>query len=179
MPQPPWQEERPSPAVNFAAGTLASVAATLATQPADVVRTHIQLGLSKPLPPGTRPLGGLRAVQNLVKAQGPGVLLAGALPRVSMCQVVPVCWACPALWLSGRGAGADCAAWHFPASARSRPSHPAGLVSWDDMAPGCGSRSALYGTLHLHRSLRASPFEFVYTHNAALHLLSGCNLTQS
>ena len=96
--QPHWQEERPSAAVNFTAGTLASVAATLATQPADVVRTHIQLGLSKPLPPGTRPLGGLRVVQNLVKAQGPGVLLAGALPRVSTPPLlvgwsVPVCWA--------------------------------------------------------------------------------------
>ena len=78
----PLQDEKPTAAINFAAGTIASVAATLATQPADVVRTHIQLGLSKPLPPGTRPLGGLRVIQNLVNAQGPSVLLAGALPRV-------------------------------------------------------------------------------------------------
>ena len=77
------QAERPSPLVNFTAGTLASVAATMATQPADVVRTHIQLKLSQPLPPGTRPLGGFRTVQALVRSQGPGVLLAGALPRVS------------------------------------------------------------------------------------------------
>ena len=55
---------------------------------ADLVRTHSQLGMIKALPPGIRPLWGLRTLQDLVKAQGLSVLLAGSLPRVCPTQVL-------------------------------------------------------------------------------------------
>jgi hypothetical protein len=38
-------EGRPTAVVNFCSGTFAAVAATLLTQPADVVRTRMQLGV--------------------------------------------------------------------------------------------------------------------------------------
>ena len=41
------------------------------------------------LGPGTRPLWAFQRLQNLVRARGPGVLLAGSLPRVRRC-----CWLC-------------------------------------------------------------------------------------
>ena len=40
------QQQLPSTAANFIAGTVAAVGATLLTQPADVVRTRVQLGLA-------------------------------------------------------------------------------------------------------------------------------------
>ena len=53
----------------------------------DLVRTHSQLGMIKALAPGIRPLWGIRTLQDLVKAQGFSVLLAGSLPRVcSLCR---------------------------------------------------------------------------------------------
>ncbi len=39
------EEGRPQIAVNFASGSIAAVAATVLTQPMDVVRTRMQLGL--------------------------------------------------------------------------------------------------------------------------------------
>ena len=71
----------PPLAHNFCAGTAAAAAATLLTQPADMVRTHMQLGLGRggAGAAGLGPIGTLRAV---VRERGAGALLAGAGPRV-------------------------------------------------------------------------------------------------
>lgn len=71
------QTSLPKPAVNASAGIVAAVAATLITQPADMVRTQMQLGLVRADNLGT--VGTLRA---LLRDVGPRVLLAGVLPRV-------------------------------------------------------------------------------------------------
>lgn len=59
--------------VNFLSGVCAATAATLLTQPSDVVRTRIQLGL-----PGTAGGGNALATLGAVARGGPGALLAGA-----------------------------------------------------------------------------------------------------
>ena len=74
----------PTTAVNFVSGTVAAVAATLLTQPADVVRTHMQLGLSSAAK--ARGAGGLlpslALLRHIAATQGARGLLAGAAPRV-------------------------------------------------------------------------------------------------
>ncbi len=71
-------EGRPQLLVNFASGVAASVAATLLTQPFDVVRTRVQLSRSSS---GTPPLG-LLATMKQALGQGPASLFVGTLPRV-------------------------------------------------------------------------------------------------
>lgn len=78
--------DKPSTAVNFASGTIAAVAATLITQPADVVRTRMQLGLAMS---GMRSAGGplgaittIAVLREITAQQGFSGLLAGAAPRV-------------------------------------------------------------------------------------------------
>lgn len=68
-----------SPAANFGLGAAAAVAATVLTQPADVVRTHMQLGLGGGAGAGA---GVGRALRAALKAGGPAALLAGTAPRV-------------------------------------------------------------------------------------------------
>jgi solute carrier family 25 protein 38 len=63
-------------AVNFASGTMAAVAATLLTQPTDVIRTRMQLGFAEH---GSGTAGVLRSV--LVR-DGASGLMAGVAPRV-------------------------------------------------------------------------------------------------
>jgi solute carrier family 25 protein 38 len=77
----------PNPAINFASGTLAAVAATLITQPADVVRTRVQLGLARGSVTGAG--GGVRGgasivrvLQHIAASQGYKGMLVGAAPRI-------------------------------------------------------------------------------------------------
>lgn len=77
----------PNPAINFASGTLAAVAATLLTQPADVVRTRVQLGLARGSATGAG--GGVRGgasivsvLQHIAASQGYKGMLVGAAPRI-------------------------------------------------------------------------------------------------
>ena len=77
----------PNPAINFASGTLAAVAATLITQPADVVRTRVQLGLARS--PAAAAIGGVRGgasiisvLQHIAASQGYKGMLVGAAPRI-------------------------------------------------------------------------------------------------
>lgn len=64
------REDRPQFAVNFASGVAAAFAATLLTQPADVVRTRMQLNL------GT---GAVAAAGGAAAVRGPGGALAASL----------------------------------------------------------------------------------------------------
>ena len=75
--------EKPSTAVNFASGTVAAVAATLITQPADVVRTRMQLGLAAAaVAAGGGGVGTVQVLRHIVATQGVSGLLAGAAPRM-------------------------------------------------------------------------------------------------
>ena len=73
----------PSAAVNFASGTVAAIAATLITQPADVVRTRVQLGLATS---GVGGSGGGASIVTVLKqiatSQGMQGMLVGAAPRM-------------------------------------------------------------------------------------------------
>ena len=71
------QDGSPGALVNFAAGTVAAAAATLMTQPTDVIRTQMQLGASRANSPGT-----LAIFKTIIRQKGLSVLLAGAGPRV-------------------------------------------------------------------------------------------------
>ncbi|KXZ42171.1 hypothetical protein GPECTOR_191g303 [Gonium pectorale] len=80
-------EGRPQAAVNFASGVVAAVAATLLTQPADVVRTRMQLGVGVGL--GGAATAGAAAAASAwstlfaaVRQQGPSALMIGAAPRI-------------------------------------------------------------------------------------------------
>lgn len=64
----------PPTAVNFVSGVCAATAATLLTQPSDVVRTRMQLGL-----PGTAKSNAISTLGHLLKSSGPNALLAGVL----------------------------------------------------------------------------------------------------
>ena len=73
------QEGRSSTGVNFASGAAAAVVATLATQPADVIRTRMQLVAAN----GSH-VGPVKTLQVAMQTGGAQALLVGALPRVSL-----------------------------------------------------------------------------------------------
>jgi solute carrier family 25 protein 38 len=72
----------PTTAENFASGAVAAVAATLITQPADVVRTQVQLGLAAQVAGGAARVSSLQVLRGIAAAHGARGLLAGAAPRV-------------------------------------------------------------------------------------------------
>lgn len=83
------QRQWPSFATNFASGTVAAVAATIITQPADVVRTHMQLGLARPTAAvagaaaaGVARASSLHTLAHIMREQGTRGLMAGAMPRI-------------------------------------------------------------------------------------------------
>lgn len=61
-----------STAINFVSGVCAATAATLLTQPTDVVRTRMQLGL-----PGAAKGNALSTLGHVLRSSGPNALLAG------------------------------------------------------------------------------------------------------
>lgn len=69
-------EDRNQTLVNFTAGTFAASAATLLTQPADVLRTRTQMGLVQS---GASPLSVLRSV---MATGGAAALMTGTSPKV-------------------------------------------------------------------------------------------------
>jgi hypothetical protein len=71
------QEGKTTSLVNFTSGTFAAIAATLLTQPTDMIRTQMQLGNAK-----NAGLGSVAMLRKIVASKGAGVLLAGAAPRV-------------------------------------------------------------------------------------------------
>lgn len=73
------QEGRSSTGVNFASGAAAAVVATLATQPADVIRTRMQLVAAN-----GKHLSPIKTLQVAMQTGGAKALLVGALPRVSL-----------------------------------------------------------------------------------------------
>lgn len=64
------EEGRSNTLVNFTSGVCAATAATLLTQPTDVIRTRVQLGMGA----GS---SGLATLGHMLKSQGAGALLTG------------------------------------------------------------------------------------------------------
>lgn len=80
-------EGRPQALVNFSSGVVAAVAATLLTQPTDVVRTRVQLGLSlgkaaSAGAAGAAPAGAWATFREVTSRQGAAALFTGAAPRI-------------------------------------------------------------------------------------------------
>ena len=75
------QADMPTMMVNFSSSTVAAVAATLITQPADVVRTRMQLNMEQVAVTGQR-ASTLSMMRGILSAQGTRGLLAGAAPRM-------------------------------------------------------------------------------------------------
>ena len=72
------QTDMPTVLVNFSSSTVAAIGATLITQPADVVRTRMQLNLvSSSLSTNT-----FQIMRNIVISQGMNGLFVGAAPRM-------------------------------------------------------------------------------------------------
>lgn len=65
-------KQLPPAAVNFLSGVCAATAATLMTQPSDVIRTRMQLGL-----PGTAQANAISTLGHIMQNSGPNALLAG------------------------------------------------------------------------------------------------------
>lgn len=80
------QDSVPSAPINFVSGAVASLAATLLTQPADVIRTHMQLDLARGLANRLGPWATFQAVLRL----GPAAIFAGTAPRVSLPMPVDI-----------------------------------------------------------------------------------------
>lgn len=76
------QEGRSTTGINLASGAAAAVAATIATQPADVIRTRMQLVAAN----GTH-MGPIKTLQVAMRTGGAKALLVGTLPRVSLACV--------------------------------------------------------------------------------------------
>lgn len=89
--------EMPSVGVNFVSGTLAAVAATVLTQPADVIRTSMQLNLATATSAAGGPAAAAAAAaaaavppkttagifRHIVAQHGLRGLLSGAAPRIA------------------------------------------------------------------------------------------------
>lgn len=85
-----------STAINFVSGVCAATAATLLTQPTDVVRTRMQLGL-----PGAAKANALSTLGHVLRSSGPNALLTGGLTA----SVQPVANSCRLVYL----VAVDCA----------------------------------------------------------------------
>lgn len=73
--------DKPTMAVNFFSGSVAAVIATLATQPADVLRTRMQLGL--PGAVGTvAAQTSMQMARQIAGAQGTKGFMVGSAPRI-------------------------------------------------------------------------------------------------
>jgi solute carrier family 25 protein 38 len=73
-------EGRPTLAVNFSSGVCAATVATLLTQPTDVIRTRVQLGLGTAAAGSGSSLAaatGWQTLTYMLKTQGPSALLIG------------------------------------------------------------------------------------------------------
>ena len=77
----------PQAAANFTAGAVAAVAATVLTQPTDVVRTRLQL---PPPAAGAQHMGSFAIIAAILRSQGPRGLWAGTVPRVGILIIIPV-----------------------------------------------------------------------------------------
>lgn len=75
-------EGRPQAAINFTSGVVAAVGATLLTQPTDVVRTRIQLGLTTSAAAGTAKSTAWKTLTEVFSRQGANALFTGAAPRI-------------------------------------------------------------------------------------------------
>lgn len=75
-----------STAVNFVSGVCAATVATLLTQPTDVVRTRMQLGL-----PGAARGNAIATLGHVLRSSGPNALLTGVFVCVALCVCVCVC----------------------------------------------------------------------------------------
>ena len=80
------QEGRSSTGVNLASGAAAAVVATVATQPADVIRTRMQLVAANGMH-----MGPVKTLKVAMQTGGASALLVGTLPRVSMVPVAVLC----------------------------------------------------------------------------------------
>lgn len=77
--------EMPSVGINFVSGTVAAVAATVLTQPADVIRTRMQLNLAAAgasAAAAAAPQTTYGIFRQIMQQQGMRGLLSGAAPRV-------------------------------------------------------------------------------------------------
>jgi len=73
-------------AVNFTSGTIAAVAATVLTQPTDVIRTRMQLGFAD------QASGAAGVLRSVLARDGASALMAGVAPRVrSQCRAPRRC----------------------------------------------------------------------------------------
>jgi solute carrier family 25 protein 38 len=76
-------------AVNLMSGLVGATAATLLTQPSDVVRTRVQLGLGTAGATGAAAAAGAaranawETLRAALRSGGPGALLTGAAPRIA------------------------------------------------------------------------------------------------
>lgn len=74
-----WGPAAPPVAVNFVSGVAAAAAATVLTQPADVVRAHMQLNLAS----SRAASGSLGTAGSIFRHGGAAALLTGFGPRVA------------------------------------------------------------------------------------------------
>lgn len=76
------QTDMPQVAVNLSSSTIAAIGATLLTQPADVVRTRMQLNLVSSPTSAEHAKNTFAIMRNIVRSQGFSGLLVGSAPRM-------------------------------------------------------------------------------------------------